>query len=359
MILKKINLINYKNFAIAEFDFNAKINCFTGNNGVGKTNVLEAIYYLSFTKGYFNNIAAQHIKHQQDFFVIEGLYYNDNKDINVHCSLKKGYKKIIKKNGKLYDKLSEHIGTIPLVIISPYDSNLIVEGSDTRRKFIDSVIAQLDNSFLQKLLKYNKLISQRNSLLKYFAANHTFDALNLEVYNEQIIPLGEAIFTKRSVFLEKFIPIFKERYQNISSGIERVDLEYKSQLHNANFKDLLKNNTQKDRILQHTSHGIHKDDLIFKIDEYPIKKYGSQGQQKSFLIALKLAQFDFIKNISGKKPILLLDDIFDKLDESRVSKLIDLVNKDTFGQIFITDTHRNRTENILKKSNQEYHFFEL
>jgi len=359
MILKKLHLINYKNFNQAEFDFNTKINCFIGNNGVGKTNVLDAIYYLSFTKGYFNNIASQHIKHNQDFFVVEGIYSNHDKEFNIHCSLKKGHKKNVKKNGKAYEKLSDHIGTIPLVIISPYDSNLISEGSDTRRKFIDSVISQSDTTYLNNLLKYNKLILQRNSLLKYFAANHTFDALNLTVYNEQIIPLGQYIFQKRKDFLNEFTPIFKQRYFDISNGNELVDITYKSQLNDENYSDLIQKNVQKDRIAQYSTQGIHKDDLIFTIKSYPVKKFGSQGQQKSFLIALKLAQFDFIKKQSGKKPILLLDDIFDKLDDNRVSQLIKLVNDTNFGQIFITDTHQDRTEKIIKKTNQEYQFFNL
>ncbi len=359
MILKKLHLINYKNFASAEFDFNPKINCFIGNNGVGKTNVLDAVYYLSFTKGYFNNIASQHIKHNEDFFVVEGVYTNDNKEFSIHCSLKKGHKKMVKKNGKVYEKLSEHIGAIPLVIISPYDSNLISEGSDTRRKFIDSVISQSNIKYLNHLLKYNKLLAQRNSLLKYFASNHTFDALNLTVYNEQIIPLGEYIYQQRTKFLEDFTPIFKQRYKEISNGSESVAITYKSQLNEANFKDLLQKNLQKDRITQYSTQGIHKDDLVFSIKDFPVKKFGSQGQQKSFLIALKLAQFDFIKKQSGKKPILLLDDIFDKLDNNRVTQLIKLVNDANFGQIFITDTHQERTENIIKKTNQEYQFFNL
>ena len=359
MILKNLHLINYKNFAVADFDFNPKINCFIGNNGVGKTNVLEAIYYLSFTKGYFNNIASQHIKHQQDFFVVEGNYQHQEREFSIHCSLKKGLKKMVKKNGKLYEKLSEHIGTIPLVIISPYDSNLISEGSETRRKFMDSVISQSDATYLNNLLKYNKLVQQRNSLLKYFAANHTFDALNLTVYNEQILPLGEFIHQKRNDFLNEFTPIFKQRYFDISNGSESVNIWYKSQLNETPFKDLIQKNIQKDRIAQYTTQGIHKDDLLFSIGEYPVKKFGSQGQQKSFLIALKLAQFDFIKKQSGKKPILLLDDIFDKLDDNRVTELVKLVNNNDFGQLFITDTHQERTENIIKKTKQEYQIFNL
>jgi len=359
MYLKKLSLINYKNFEASEFDFDQKINCFVGNNGVGKTNVLEAIYFLSFTKGYFNSSVSQHIKHQTDFFVIDGTYKINKKLDNINCSLKKGAKKIVKKNGKEYDKITEHIGTIPLVIISPIDNNLIAEGSDIRRKFIDGVIAQSNTEYLNKIINYNKILSQRNSLLKYFAANRTYDALNIEVYNEQLSSLGEYIFKKRAEFLEGFIPIFKKRYKHISNGNEEVNLQYKSQLSDNNLKKLLENNISKDRLLQYTSVGIHKDDLVFKISDYPIKKYGSQGQQKSYLIALKLAQFDFIQKQSNVKPLLLLDDIFDKLDENRVAQLLQLVNDKKFGQLFISDTNAKRTEEIIKQTKQTYKMFNL
>ncbi len=359
MYLKKLSLVNYKNFAVADFDFNSKINCFVGNNGVGKTNVLEAIYFLSFTKGYFNSVASQHIKHHSDFFVIDAIYQKEKRQENINCSLKKGAKKIIKRNNKEYEKLSEHIGFIPLVIISPIDNNLIAEGSEVRRKFMDGVISQSNTKYLNYLIQYQKVLSQRNSLLKYFAANHTFDALNIEIYNKQLSVLGEKIHILRKQFLNEFIPIFKKRYKHISNESEIVNLQYKSQLENHKMSDLLTKNIHKDKILQYTSIGIHKDDLIFKIDAYPIKKYGSQGQQKSYLIALKLAQFDFIKKQADIKPILLLDDIFDKLDENRVSQLVQLVNEENFGQLFISDTNRNRTEKIIKKTKQTYKIFEL
>ncbi len=359
MYLKKLSLINYKNFDVSEFEFDKKVNCFVGNNGVGKTNVLEAIYFLSFTKGYFNSVVSQHIKHQTDFFVIDGTYTIEDKSQNINCSLKKGAKKVVKLNGKQYDKITDHIGTIPLVIISPIDKNLITEGSDVRRKFVDGVISQSDTSYLHSLINYNKLLAQRNSLLKYFAANRTYDGLNIEVYNEQLASLGEGIYKKRTAFLNDFIPIFKKRYQHISNGNEEVNLQYKSQLDNKGLKQLLEENISKDRLLQYTSTGIHKDDLIFKITDYPIKKYGSQGQQKSYLIALKLAQFDFIKKKSKTKPLLLLDDIFDKLDKNRVTQLLQLVNDDDFGQLFISDTNAKRTEKIIKKTKQSYKMFKL
>ncbi len=359
MHLQKITLVNFKNFESQSFDFEDKINCFVGNNGVGKTNVLDAIYYLSFAKSYFNPVAIQNIKHNEEFFMIEGEYLLDTKTDTVVCSLKRGNKKVLKRNGKVYEKFSDHIGHLPLVIISPADRDLIIEGSDTRRKFIDNVISQSDKEYLQLILKYNKVLAQRNSLLKFFAANRTFDALNLKVYDEQLKTYGSVIFTKRTAFLDAFIPIFRERYQSISNSKEVVDMFYKTQLNEDDLLVLLEKNLERDRVLQYTSVGIHKDDLTFEIDGYPVKKFGSQGQQKSYLIALKLAQFDFMKSKSNVKPILLLDDIFDKLDDMRVEQLINLVNKDHFGQLFISDTHEERTEEVVKRTQQSYKIFRL
>jgi DNA replication and repair protein RecF len=359
MYLQKISLINFKNLESQSFDFQQKINCFVGDNGVGKTNVLDAIYYLSFAKSYFNSIAGQNIKHGEAFFMIEGDYVLNDRNEKIVCSLKRGQKKVLKRNGKSYDKFSEHIGQIPLVIISPADRDLVTEGSDTRRKFIDGVISQQNKTYLQHLISYNKVLSQRNALLKYFAANRTFDSLNLSVYDDQLANYGAKIYTIRKDFLEKFIPIFNKKYQVISGGKEVVNLNYKSQLNDFSMIDLLKQSLEKDKILQYTTSGIHKDDLSFEIEAYPIKKFGSQGQQKSYLIALKLAQFEFIKQQSKVIPILLLDDIFDKLDENRVSQIIELVNNDEFGQIFITDTHSERTEDIVKQSNKPYQIFKL
>ncbi len=359
MILKSVSLLNYKNFDSKSFTFNEKINCIVGNNGIGKTNVLDAIYHLSFGKSYFNPVASQNIKHGEEFFVINGEYAKEDKLEKIVVSLKRGQKKVIKRNGKAYEKFSEHIGFLPLVIISPADRNLIIEGSDTRRKFIDSVISQSDKTYLNHLINYNKVLAQRNALLKYFALNHTFNADTLEVYNGQLTEYGTHIFEKRHAFLETFIPIFKERHDAISNGNETVDLVYKSHLFEDNLTTLLENTLSKDRALQYTNVGIHKDDLNFNIETHPIKKFGSQGQQKSFLIALKLAQFDFIKAQSGVNPILLLDDIFDKLDEQRVSQIIKLVDNENFGQLFISDTHAERTENAVKQVHQSYEVFKL
>jgi len=359
MILNTLSLINYKNFESQTFTFDAKINCFVGQKGIGKTNVLDAIYHLSFGKSYFNPIATQNIKHDEDFFVVDGVFDKEERQEKIIVSLKKGQKKIIKRNGKIYEKFSDHIGFIPLVMISPADRDLIIEGSDTRRKFIDSVISQSDKTYLNNIINYNKVLAQRNALLKYFALNNTFNAQTLDIYNEQLHSYGSDIFKTREEFLKAFIPIFKLRYNAISNRNEDVNLSYKSDLFEGDLKTLLKTNLNKDKVLHFTSVGIHKDDLNFEIETYPIKKFGSQGQQKSFLIALKLAQFDFVKQQSGVTPILLLDDIFDKLDEMRVAQIIHLVDDEHFGQIFISDTHPERTENVVKQIHQSYKIFRL
>ncbi len=359
MFLKSISLFNYKNFSEVDFEFDAKINCFVGKNGIGKTNILDAIYHLAIGKSYFNPLAVQNIKHNEEFFVIDGTFEKNGRTEQIVSSFKKGQKKILKRNGKVYDKFSDHIGFIPLVIISPADNDLIIEGSETRRKFIDNVISQLDTSYLHELIQYQKVLSQRNALLKYFALNHVFETDTLSIYNEQLNQLGQPIFEKRKKFIDNFVPIFNKHHQAITDSAETVQLVYESQLHEMDTLQLLEQNLGKDRALQYTSVGIHKDDLAFQIDHYPIKKFGSQGQQKSFLIALKLAQFEFVKKQSGEKPILLFDDIFDKLDETRVSKIVAMVNQEEFGQLFISDTHPERTEDIVKTTHQSYKIFSL
>jgi len=359
MFLKNLSLVNYKNFEAQQFEFDSKTNCFVGDNGKGKTNILDAIYHLAFGKSYFNPLASQNIRHGEEFFIIEGTFKLNDRNEKIVCSLKKGMKKIIKRNNKIYDRLSDHIGLLPLVIISPADRDLILEGSDNRRKFIDSVISQSDKEYLQTLLKYNKILQQRNTLLKYFAANHSFDQTTISIYNEQLHTFGTHLFNKRAAFIKDFIPIFKDQYLSISGGKELVNIHYESKLFSQDLLSLLESNIAKDRALQYTSTGIHKDDLSFEIENYPIKKFGSQGQQKSFLIALKFAQFQFLKSHSGTTPIMLLDDIFDKLDENRVTHIITLVDDENFGQIFISDTHAERTENVVKSIHQSYKIFKL
>jgi DNA replication and repair protein RecF len=359
VILKKLSLLNYKNIAENSFEFESKINAIVGKNGIGKTTILDAIYHLAVGKSYFNPLSTQNIKHGEEFFVIDGIFEKENRTEQIICSYKKAQKKILKRNGKIYEKFSEHIGLIPIVIISPSDSDLIIEGSETRRKFIDNVISTFDVTYLNTLINYQKTLQQRNALLKYFALNQVFDADNLSIYNEQLSEFGQIIFNKRKDFLKEFVPVFQELYKVISENAEKVTIEYESQLYDDNLDNLLTQNLQKDRITQYTNCGIHKDDVLFNIAGFPVKKFGSQGQQKSFLIALKLAQFDFIKKHTKTLPILLFDDIFDKLDAFRVQQIVNMVNDDVFGQIFISDTHPERTENIIKQTHKSYKIFNI
>ena len=359
MHLKSLSITNYKNFENASFAFDQKINCLVGDNGKGKTNILDAIYHLSVGKSYFNPITSQNIRHGQDFFVVDGIFDKEGRQEHIVCSVKRGQKKSIKRNGKVYERLSDHVGLLPIVMISPADRDLILEGSETRRKFMDGVISQSDKGYLHDLISYNKVLTQRNALLKFFALNHTFDSDTLSVYDSQLNQLGSQIHAKRNEFVTTFAPIFNEQYAAISGESEHVTLEYKSQLSQQDLAGLLEQNLQKDMALQHTSVGIHRDDLSFTINGYPIKKFGSQGQQKSYLIGLKFAQFFFLKKMANTPPILLLDDIFDKLDEQRVGHIVNLVDHENFGQIFISDTHPERTENVVKSVHQTYKIFPL
>ncbi|GET45842.1 DNA replication/repair protein RecF [Capnocytophaga felis] len=359
MFLKKLSIVNYKNIPSKDFLFEANINCFIGNNGVGKTNLLDAIYHLGVGKGYFNSSATQSIRHGEEFYVIDGLFESQMREEQIVCSIKRGQKKIIKCNGKAYERMADHLGKYPMVIISPADQDLILDGSEVRRKFLDNVISQSDAMYLDRLMSYNRTLLQRNTLLKHFAENHFFDADTLSIYDTQLSELGQYIYEKRKAFMKTFLPIFEYQYQYISEGKENVNLTYESSLHQTDLATLLSQNINKDKTLQYTSAGIHKDDLLFEIEGFPMKKYGSQGQQKSFLIALKLSQFEIIKKQLKVIPIFLLDDIFDKLDDNRVAKLVSLVTEKHFGQLFITDTHHERTENVVKRTHLKYKIFPI
>ena len=359
MFIKNLKLFNFKNHSEKSFDFSPEINCFVGNNGAGKTNILDALHYLSMAKSFLGNLDAQNILHESDFFAIEAEIQGEEKNDIIKVQLPKEGKKIIKKNDKTYERIADHIGFLPSVMISPYDSNLISDGSESRRKFLDAMISQTDSDYLFALIQYQKTLQQRNALLKYFAKNRTFDLNSLEIYNEPLTKFGTQIFEKRQRFVASILPTIQHFYEIISKGNEKVTVIYESNLNEQNFEEILSENLEKDRVLTYTSRGIHKDDLRFEMNGNLIKKFGSQGQQKSFLIALKLAQIKRIKDITNKNPILLLDDIFDKLDDNRVSQLIELVNQQNFGQIFITDTHRERTESVVKRINEESKIFQI
>lgn len=357
MYLKHLHLINFKNIPLGQLDLVEGINCFVGHNGAGKTNLLDAIYYMSFCKSYFNPADSQNIKHNNDFFVVQASYNINNNEEHVYCGIKKGQKKQFKRNKKEYTKLSNHIGLLPLVMIAPQDESLITEGGEARRKYLDTVISQYDKSYLDYLINYNKLLSQRNSFLK--SNSHLSDEVNsmLDVWDYQMMHLAYKIVKARQDFLNDLNPIFQEYYQYISNNKEIVSFNYKSHLKSDTFEEDLKESRQKDLVLGYTTKGIHRDDVVFKIDDYAIKKVGSQGQRKTFLIALKLGQFRFLSDHKKIKPLLLLDDIFDKLDSERGGRLIELVGGDHFKQIFITDTQLNRIEPILKQLNKESRIF--
>jgi DNA replication and repair protein RecF len=360
MFLKKLSLTNFKNYLTADFDFSEKINCFVGNNGVGKTNLLDAIYYLSFTKSYFNLVDQQNILFDEEFFRLQGLYeFPEFKNELVECLQKRNHRKIFKLNKKEYERIADHIGLLPLVMISPSDSNLVTGGSEERRKYMDSVISQFDKIYLDDLINYQKALFQRNRLLKSFGESHSFDQHALEVWDVQLIALGNKIHEKRLTFINSFQPIFAKHFEFICGGKEEVGIVYESQLNTNDFTSILSQNLSEDRAAAYTTTGIHKDDLIFTIRDLPLKKFGSQGQQKSFVVALKLAQFDYTRDIKGYKPILLFDDIFDKLDDFRVERLVHLVSDDHFGQIFITDTSPERIRLTVAKIKADYVIFAI
>ncbi|HLO92615.1 MAG TPA: DNA replication and repair protein RecF [Lentimicrobium sp.] len=360
MFLKFLQLYNFKNYAENAFTFSDRINCFIGDNGEGKTNVLDAIYYLSFTKSYFNLLDNQNIRHGEDFFAIHGKFSRNNDLLDeVSCIQRRNSKKQFRINGKDYDRLANHIGEFPLVMVSPYDRDLINEGSDIRRKYIDSVISQFDRFYLDDLIIYNKALIQRNALLKHFNEKKYFDEAAIEIYQQQMEQPAQRIFSKRIEFLKGFIPVFRHYFDFISNRKETVDIEYHSHLSELSLADIFYKNRDRDVTMRYTTGGIHKDDMDFMIDGLLVKKFGSQGQQKSFLIALKLAQFEYTKKIKGYKPILLFDDIFDKLDFKRVSQIINLVSENSFGQVFITDTQPERIRMIFKQSEQDHLIFKV
>lgn len=358
MILKKISIINYKNILQANLTLSEKLNCFVGSNGVGKTNLLDAVYFMSFCHSSFTNLDSMVINHAQDFFVIEGDYLSENStEERIYAGMKRGKHKHFKRNGKDYKRLSMHIGMIPLVFISPADNSLVTGGGEERRKLLDVVIAQLDNSYINALNRYNKALQQRNALLKSISET---DMTLMQLLEEEMARNGEIVYKKRDELVNELTPTFQEAYSQISGGRENVSLRYVSHCQRGPLLDVIQRDRFRDRAVGYSLHGTHRDDLEMLIDGYPIRREGSQGQTKTYVLALKLAQFAYLKQkMAGKMPLLLLDDIFDKLDANRVEQIIHLVADNDFGQIFITDTNREHLDKILSHADVDYKLFDV
>ena len=359
MHLKSLSLVKFKNYEQVELMLSPRINCFVGENGVGKTNLLDAVHYLALCKSNLNPVDTQNIRYEQEFCVVQGVFDRMGKEENIYCGISLLKKKQFKRNQKEYKKLSEHIGLIPLVMISPFDSILINGGSEERRRFMNGVIAQYSRVYLENLIHYNRALSQRNRLLKDLSYTNGFNPEMLEIWDEQLIRYGEPIFEERKRFVDELLPSFNEIYRRISGEREMVALDYRAQLDGKGFRKGLKESVEKDRVVQYTTFGIHKDDLTMNLEGYSLKKTGSQGQQKTFLVALKLAESGFIRELTGIPPILLLDDIFDKFDATRVKQIISLVAENNFGQIFITDTNDSRLLGILSELPADHRVFRI
>jgi DNA replication and repair protein RecF len=359
MFLEKLSVVNFKNYREASVELISSVNCFVGQNGSGKTNLLDAVHYLSICRSYLNPIDSQNILFEEQFFVLQGTWKKEEKPEQIYCGIKRGTKKVFKRNKVQYEKLADHIGLYPSVIISPYDTDLISEGSEVRRRWMDGIIAQFNRVYLDDLSKYIRVLEQRNALLKNMSSFGFFNRESMSVWDEQLVYYGTRIFEVRKQFLNEFIVVFQRYYSTISDDSEEVGLEYKSQLLEGDFTLQLKDAEKKDFQKQYSTVGIHKDDLVFTIKGHPVKKFGSQGQQKSFLIALRLAQFEWLNRHLGVKPVLLLDDIFDKLDNTRVSRLMKLVNDDFFGQVLVTDTDRERVHQIMESNALSYRLFRV
>ncbi len=353
MHIESLSLVNFRNHAETKLEFVPGVNCIVGSNGAGKTNVLDAVYYLSMCRSYLNPIDRQNIRFDEHFFVIQGNWHKNEQEFNLHCGVKAGHKKSFKKNKKEYERLGDHIGQFPVVMISPYDVDLIREGSEVRRRWIDGIIAQFDAPYLSTLQRYNKVLDQRNALLKHQFEHGMFQREPLEIWDAQLVKYGQEVYEKRKEFIREFIPLFQQFYDVLSEQKESVTLKYESQLENGNFEEMLHAAYPKDSRSTHSSVGTHKDDLVFQINEQPVKKYGSQGQQKCFLIALKLAQFSWLKDRLQQTPVLLLDDIFDKLDNNRVAQLMRMVSDQLFSQVLVTDTDKERVERIFNSIDVE------
>ncbi len=358
MHLNSISLVNFKNYQELALELHQKLNCFVGDNGVGKTNLLDAIYYLCMCKSYFIANDVYSVKTSEEYMMLKGEFFRQDKKEEIHCGLQREKKKQFRRNKKDYERLSDHIGLLPVVMVSPSDIQLIVDGSEERRKYINGVLSQYNRGYLDSTMKYNKVLSQRNRLLKDLKGKNSQADL-LDAFDNQLLEFGRSIFEERKKFIEKFIPVFAKFYSFISEENESVELVYHSQLHDGDYRQLLENSRRKDLIVQYTTVGIHRDDLVLHLNGVPIKKIGSQGQQKTYLVSLKLAQFEFLKEVKGITPILLLDDVFDKFDANRVRQILKLVADEEFGQIFITHTNLDRMNTILKELNIAHKLFHV
>lgn len=346
MYLTHLSCINYRNIVQCDLNFSDKFNCFVGANGMGKTNLLDAIYYLSFTKSHLGNIDSQLIRHEADYFMISGDYVRKGQPEMITASVKRRTKKQFRRNKKEYQRMADHIGFLPAVLVAPSDQDLIAEGSDERRRFMDMVISQYDVQYLNALVRYNQALQNRNSLLKQ---TDNVDGVMFEVVERQMSNEAEYIYHRRTEFIESFIPIFSKFYAAVAGENEEVSLVYSSHLQKGNLATLLLECRERDLAIGYSTRGIHKDDIDMLLYGYPIKRTGSQGQNKTYLIALKLAQYVYLKKIVGLSPILLLDDIFDRLDAQRVAKIVEIVSSPEFGQIFITDTNRNHIDALISQ----------
>ena len=367
MILNRLSVINYKNIQEATLTLSPKMNCFIGHNGAGKTNLLDAVYYLSFCRSAYSSMDSQVIRHDQDFFVVEGEYTDDRgvrsedqdelRKLSIYCGMKRGTKKHFKCNKKEYKRLSQHIGLIPLIFVSPADTYLVDGGGEERRRLMDMVISQYDNLYLDALNRYNKALQQRNTMLKM---EEEPDLELMSIWEEQMAAEGEIIYQKRSAFVQELIPVFQQIYQQISDDKESVSLRYVSHGQRGPLLEVIQRDRMKDRAVGYSLHGIHRDDLEMLLGDYPMRREGSQGQLKTFVIAMKLAQFSFLKRTCSKTtPLLLLDDIFDKLDAHRVERIVNLVASEEYGQIFITDTNRDHLDKILQANSFDYQLFSV
>ncbi|MEM7107750.1 MAG: DNA replication/repair protein RecF [Bacteroidota bacterium] len=358
MNVEKLSLINFKNYAEITLNFSPEINCIVGSNGAGKTNLLDAIHYLSLTKSAFNSIDSQNIRFDQDFFMIKATIDRGGKR-EVLCSVQKGKKKTFKVDRSEYEKLAHHVGQYPVVLVIPDDSEMIKGASELRRRFFDALICQLDKDYLNGLLRYNHFLKQRNALLKRFKEGLKYDPDLLQPYDQELIDLNVKIYEQRSIFIKEFTEVFVEMYKRLSMGKEEVCISYDSSVKTQGLKEHFKNALHTDRALERTTIGVHRDDFKFLIDERPVKKFSSQGQQKSFLLALKVTHYMIIRKSKGFSPILMLDDVFDKLDKERIVKLLQIISLEDFGQIFITDARADRTVELLKELNLEATFYTI